>query len=37
MASKNDLIIKNEITFLGHEGYATQGNIYMDGKKEMDI
>lgn len=33
MASKNGLTIKNEVTFLGHEGYATQGDIYLDDEK----
>lgn len=33
MASINGLTIRNEVTFLGHEGYATQGDIFLGDEK----
>lgn len=29
----NGVTIKNIKTFVGHEGYCSQGNVYIDGKK----
>ena len=33
MASINGLTIKNTVTWLGREGYATQGDLYLDEEK----
>lgn len=33
MASINGLTIKNKVTWLGREGYATQGDIYLGNEK----
>lgn len=33
MASINGITIKNQVTWLGREGYATQGDLYLENEK----